>query len=213
MVGLALVASPREGNTAAAANDLVAAWAGQDRHAEELPLSAVSIKPIADCARCVEVGACHIQDDFGRVMERIYAAELLVLATPLYWYGPSASMKLLIDRWSCLLDLEEERFRARMRGKRTAIVIAQGEQGFYEVAPCLQMMEWTLRYLDMVVATRVVIVGHARTDYAADERQRHRLAEVGAELARSQVASDMLPAWFHVPHVPSEPLGGVFRKD
>jgi multimeric flavodoxin WrbA len=213
VVGLALVASPREGNTAAAAHDLLAAWAGQDRHGEELPLSTVSIKPIEDCVLCVDAGACHIQDDFGRVMERIYAADLLVIATPLYWYGPSASLKLLIDRWSCLLDLEEERFRARMRGKRTAIVIAQGEQGFYEVGPCLQMMEWTLRYLDMVIATRVVIVGHARADYAGDQRQRDRVAEVGAQLAHSHVAADMFPPWFHVPHLPSEPLGGIFRKD
>ena len=213
MVGLALVASPREGNTAAAAHDLLAAWAGQDRHAEELTLSSASIKPIDDCARCVAASACHIHDDFGRVMDRIYAADLLVMATPLYWYGPSASLKLLIDRWSCLLDLDGDEFRARMRGKRTAIVIAQGEQGFYEVAPCLQMLEWTLRYLDMVVATRVVVVGHGRDDYAADRPQRDRLAEVGTELARSQVAPDMLPPWFHVPHVPSQPLGGIFKKD
>ena len=213
MVGLALVASPRKGNTSAAAHDLLAAWAGEDRHPEELMLSTLSIAPISDCTRCVKSGECVIRDDFGSVMERIYAADLLVLATPLYWYGPSATMKLLIDRWSCLLDLSEESFRARMRGKRAAIVVAQGEQGFYAVAPCLQMMEWTLRYLDMVVATRVVVVGHKSGDYAADTAQRARLAEVGAELARSAVAPDLLPPWFHVPHDPSRPLGGIFRKD
>jgi multimeric flavodoxin WrbA len=212
VVGLALVASPRDGNTSAAAHDLLAAWAGEDRYPEELMLSTLSIAPIGDCARCVEAGGCVIHDDFGRLMERIYTADLLVLATPLYWYGPSATLKLLIDRWSCLLDLAEESFRAQMRGKRAAIVVAQGEQGFYESAPCLQMMEWALRYLDMVVATRVVVVGHAQGDYAADTRQRAQLAKVGAELARSTVASDLLPPWFHVPHDPSQPLGGIFRK-
>jgi multimeric flavodoxin WrbA len=213
VVGLALVASPRNGNTYAAAHDLLAAWAGEDGQAEELMLSTLSIEPIGDCTHCVKSGECVIRDDFRSVMERIYSADLLVLATPLYWYGPSAAMKLLIDRWSCLLDLSEESFRARMRGKRAAIVVAQGEQGFYAVAPCLQMMEWTLRYLDMVVATRVVVVGHARGDYAADTVQRMRLAEVGAELARSTVAPDLLPPWFHVPHDPAQPLGGTFKKD
>lgn len=213
MVGLGLIASPREGNTSAAARDLLNAWAGPNRQYEELILSTVSVKPIGDCMRCVSAGTCEISDDLGGLMERIYAADLLVLATPLYWYGPSGILKLLIDRWSCLLDLEGNTFRDRMRSKRTAIVIAQGEQGFYEVAPCLQMLEWTLRYLDMVVATRVVVVGHARGDYSADASQRSRVAEVGAELARSRVAPDLLPPWFHVPHLPSDPLGGIFKKD
>ncbi len=83
-------------------------------------------------------------------MERVYAADLLVLASPLYWYGPSAQLKALIDRWSCLLDREEGPFRERMRGKHVAVVLAQGERGFYEAGPCLQMLEWTESAAPMV---------------------------------------------------------------
>jgi hypothetical protein len=118
-------------------------------------------------------------------------------------------VKAFIDRWSCRLDRDEEPFRAAMRGKRTVLVVAQGERGFYEAAPYLQMMEWTLRYLDMVLAGRVVVVGHARADYNSDAPQRHQVRAAGEAAAQGRTA-DVLPPWFHVTHTPGAPLGGIY---
>lgn len=207
MVAVGIVGSPRAGNTLRAAEDLVGACGGE---VVALGTPGAVVGPIGDCRACIDAGCCSIADDFDAVMERIYAADLLVLATPLYWYGPSAQLKALLDRWSCLLDREEDAFRARMRGKPAALVLAQGERGFYEAAPCLQMLEWTLRYLDMPVACRVVVVGHARGDYEADEPQRRSVRAVGRTLAEHPVAQDLLPPWFHLAHEPGAPLGGVY---
>jgi multimeric flavodoxin WrbA len=213
VVGLAVVGSPRAGNTALAVDELLAGVRG-DPGVQGDDVVALQdcrmVEPIGDCRACIDAGACTRDDDFAAVMERVYAAELLVLATPLYWYGPSAQLKGFLDRWSCLLDREEERFRARMRCKRTALVVAQGERGFYEAGPCLQMLEWVLRYLDMRLAARVVVVGHARGDLAADAVQRSAVRDVGRELARHPVAGDLMPPWFHLAHRPGTPLGGVF---
>lgn len=206
MVGLAVVGSPRAGNTALAAQDLLAGFGGS----MELE-DCRAIEPIGDCRVCIEAGVCSKRDGFAAVMERVYAADLLVLATPLYWYGPSAQLKAFLDRWGCLLDRDEDRFRARMRGKRTALVIAQGERGFYEAAPCIQMLEWVLRYLDMPVAARVVVVGHSRGDLRADDAQREAVRQVGRELARHPTATDLVPPWFHLARRPRTPLGGVFE--
>lgn len=208
MVALAVVGSPRAGNTRQAAEDLVAAYGGGD--VVVLGSEGADVRPIGDCARCVAAGSCSLADDFDAVMARLYAADLLVLATPLYWYGPSGQLKAFLDRWSCLLDTQEAAFRARMRGKPAALVVAQGERGFYEAAPALQMLEWTLRYLDMPLAARVVVVGHARTDYAADAPQRQAVGEIGRRLASQPVAGDLLPPWFHVTRRPGTALGGIF---
>ncbi len=211
MVGLGLTASPRPGNTLAATRDLLEGWNAAGGTSAEIDLDACHVRAIGDCRECIAAGRCSRVDDFDRVMDQVYGAELLVLATPLYWYGPSGQLKVLLDRWSCLLDREEAFFRSRMRGKRAVLLIAQGEQGFYEAAPCLQMLEWTVRYLDMTVASRVVVVGHGRHDYERDEPQRMRVREAGALLAGSATAPDVFPAWFHVPHVPGAPLGGIFK--
>jgi multimeric flavodoxin WrbA len=176
---------------------------------EELHLCDQSVLPIADCHACVESGRCDLEDEFEGVMQQLYAADLLVLGTPLYWYGPSGQLKQFLDRWSCLLDREEERFRSRMRGKRTVIVVAQGERGFYEVGPCLQMIEWSLLYLAMPVVGRIVVVGHARGDYAGDSDQRAAVSDTARRIAHAE-PTDLLPPWFHVSHEPGTRLGGVF---
>jgi multimeric flavodoxin WrbA len=207
---LGLIASPRlTGNTAVAVQDVLSALSESGISTTELPLSSCRIEAIADCRACIEAGGCDLVDDFDRVMRQLYETDLLVFGTPLYWYGPSGQLKTFIDRWSCLLDREEELFRSRMRGKRIAFVIAQGERGFYEVAACLQMLDWTARYLDMPIVGRIVVVGHARDDYVRDDRQREAVKTVARRLPKAE-ETELLPPWFHVTYQPGGSLGGTF---
>jgi multimeric flavodoxin WrbA len=210
VVIFALVAGGRvDGNSADAVADLLKGAAMAGASTETLLLRTGGVQPIGDCASCVRHGRCTIEDEFGAIMERVYKADCLVLGTPLYWYGPSAQLKAFVDRWSCLLDLGEKAFRGRMRGRRTVLVLAQGERGFYESAPALQMLEWSLRYLDMPLAGRIVVVGHARGDYRADDQQRERVRSAGREIGSGGVG-DVMPPWFHLRHEPGAPLGGVY---
>lgn len=211
MVAVALVASPRsDGNTAEAVGDLLGGLEDSGTVTRSIDVARRRVQPIGDCHACIDAGTCPLDgDDFAAVMAEVYEADLVVLASPLYWYGVSAQMKALLDRWSCLLDRDEAAFRTRMRGKSAVIVLAQGERGFYEAGPCLQMLEWTVRYLDMPLLARLVVVGHARDDYRTDGPQRERVRAAGRGLAGAAPA-DVLPPWFHVPAVPGEPLGGIF---
>jgi multimeric flavodoxin WrbA len=179
---------------------------------EDIHLPGDTVAPIGDCRLCIEAGSCDREDSFDAVMNHVYAADLLILGTPLYWYGPSGQFKVFLDRWSCLLDREETVFRARMRGKRVALVLAQGERGFYEAAPCLQSLEWSLRYLDMACVARVVVVGHGAADYASDPNQRAAVRSIGSRLSNA-TSADLLPPWFHTPHRPGAPLGGIFQPE
>ncbi len=192
--------------------DLLAGLRAAGQQTDEIFLTDYRIEPIASCSSCVAAGGCDITDDFGALMDRVYAADLLVVGTPLYWYGPSGQLKLFVDRWSCLLDLDDAGFRARMRGKRAVIVLAQGERGFYEAGPCLQMLDWTFRYLDMPVAGRIVVVGHASADYASDSGQRDAVRAAAAALAAAQPV-DLQPPWFHLGYRPGTQLGGIFYPE
>ena len=62
-------------------------------------------------------------DDFETLIRRVLEFDQIILASPVYWYSMSPPMKLFIDRFSDLLDLEDllEQGR-RLRGK-TAFVV------------------------------------------------------------------------------------------
>ena len=59
----------------------------------------------------------HPDDDFVPMMKGIVSAyDVIILATPLYWYTMSATMKIFLDRISQCLKTEKPTGR-RLRGK------------------------------------------------------------------------------------------------
>lgn len=63
------------------------------------------------CYACRKLGACVIQDDLLAVMDAMAQADVIVLATPVYFYSMSGQLKTLIDRClSCGKRLENKEF-------------------------------------------------------------------------------------------------------
>ncbi|MBQ3405311.1 MAG: flavodoxin family protein [Oscillospiraceae bacterium] len=51
------------------------------------------------CDGCMRNGGtCVLKDDMAEILEQFKKADVLVLATPVYYYGVSAPMKTFIDR-------------------------------------------------------------------------------------------------------------------
>ena len=55
-----------------------------------------------DCIGCVSCGydgPCVQKDDMEQIKQDILSADMVVFVTPLYYYGMSAQLKILIDRF------------------------------------------------------------------------------------------------------------------
>jgi NAD(P)H-dependent FMN reductase len=66
---------------------------------EIVRLTALRIEPCTGCMRCVIGGErCPLPDDMGWLIERMQAADGMVLAAPIYWLGAAATIKLVLDR-------------------------------------------------------------------------------------------------------------------
>ena len=57
------------------------------------------IKPCIACNKCYSKGtACVFKDDFNELAPMVEKAEVIVFATPLYWFSYTAQIKAAIDK-------------------------------------------------------------------------------------------------------------------
>ncbi len=81
------------------------------------------------CRRCQKTDdyRCLINDDVKKVLNKMAKADTIV--TPLYFYGPSAQLKLIIDRMFSLYkwDNAANTFKTPMRGKSMILILSAYE--------------------------------------------------------------------------------------
>ena len=96
---VAVVGSPRPtGNTAWAVDTALAELERRGVSCEKLNLCEYRIYPCLGHDDCAFLPACPLEDDADRVLDKVYAADGLILATPVYYEDVSAQMKTFIDR-------------------------------------------------------------------------------------------------------------------
>jgi multimeric flavodoxin WrbA len=140
--------SRRDGNT----NDLldVALQAASEAGAEveKIVLLDYEIKHILNCKDCAERGVCLNEDDFLMVMDKVFAADVHIWASPLYWYTVSGLVKVLLDRFSCYLYwYPEALFEERMARKAGAVITVWEEEGADRGEDLLGSMQKCFTYL------------------------------------------------------------------
>ena len=58
-----------------------------------------NIHPCTGCIHCGYEGPCVQKDDVEMIRKKILSADMIVFVTPLYYYGMSAQLKTMIDRF------------------------------------------------------------------------------------------------------------------
>ena len=76
--------------------------AGND--VEKISLVGKNIQFCKGCLACQKLGRCVIGDDVNSIMEKVLRAEVVVWATPIYYYEMSGQMKTLIDRMNAMYE-------------------------------------------------------------------------------------------------------------
>ncbi len=105
---LAISGSPRkDGNSDTLLNEFLRGMKENGLDAEVYHLRDLDIKHCKGCNSCFESGYCHIKDDMQILYARLEAADMIVLATPVYFSGMSSLMKQMVDRCQCLWARKE----------------------------------------------------------------------------------------------------------
>ena len=97
---LILSGSPRKGGNTDLLVEAFVKGASQKHHVELVSVRDYKVNPCMGCNACFrnEQHTCAQKDDMPLVYEKMSQANMLVIASPVYFYGLSAQLKAVIDR-------------------------------------------------------------------------------------------------------------------
>ena len=95
-----LQGSPNVGGSTALLAENFKKCASEAGHkVKRLNISRMNIRPCTGCVACGYEGPCVQKDDNSVIRKEILVADMLVFATPLYYYGMTAQLKAVVDRF------------------------------------------------------------------------------------------------------------------
>jgi multimeric flavodoxin WrbA len=97
---LILSGSPRKGGNTDLLVEAFAKGASQKHHVEIVSVHDYKVNPCMGCNACFKSkdNTCVQKDDMTSIYEKMAHVDMLVIASPLYFYGLSAQLKAVIDR-------------------------------------------------------------------------------------------------------------------
>ena len=97
---LILSGSPRKGGNTELLVEVFVKGAAEHHHVEIVSVHDYKVNPCLGCNACFKTdGICAQKDDMTIIYEKMSQADMLVIASPVYFYGISAQMKSVIDRF------------------------------------------------------------------------------------------------------------------
>ena len=150
---LVITGSPRKnGNSNTLADNFI-------KGAEEAGHSVVrfdsafkNVHPCIACNKCGMNGECVYKDDFEFVRNNIVNADAVVFATPMYYFGISAQIKAVIDRFYAINGQIHV-------PKKAVLIMTYADTSSKEAQPIINHYETLLNYLGWSDAGKVIASG------------------------------------------------------
>ena len=98
---LLLSGSPRKGGNTELLVGAFVKGASQKHHVEVVSVHDYKVNPCMGFNACFksEANTCVQNDDMSLIYEKMSQADMLVIASPVYFYGLSAQLKAVVDRF------------------------------------------------------------------------------------------------------------------
>ena len=123
---LGISGSPRKGgNTECLLAEALKGAEQEGAQIDRLRLADFTITPCRECHACDPSGQCAVQDDMQKIYPRLLEADIIILASPIFFYGITAWAKALVDRCQALW-VRKYRLKDRVFSKE-----AKKRKGFF----------------------------------------------------------------------------------
>ena len=99
---LGLAGSPRRrGNTETLLDTFLEGAAAAGAEVEKVAVAELQIEPCVECDSCWQDGRCVTEDGYQELCEKLVAADVIAVASPVYFWSVPAQLKVVIDRSQC----------------------------------------------------------------------------------------------------------------
>lgn len=173
---LVLTGSPRKnGNSSLLAERFIQGATEAGHSVTRFDAAHSEVHPCIACNSCGMDGPCVFKDDFETVREHIIPADMVVFATPMYYFGISAQLKAVIDRFYAI--------NGRIHvPKRAALLMTYANTAPSQAAPIAAHYDVLLDYLGWRDVGRVIAPGVWTAGSVRDTPYPERAYRLGAGL-------------------------------
>ncbi|MEM2088424.1 MAG: flavodoxin family protein [Thermoproteota archaeon] len=174
---LGLIGSPRKGsNTDLLVSRILDGASASNHLTEKLYLYELNISPCVDCRRCKKDNfQCVVDDDMQILYCKLKDADMIIFGTPLYWYGPTGKMKLVIDRLRPFIASK------KLKGKK-AILVVPSEEGPSVCSYLIGMFELSFKYLEINLIDKVLVKAYEKAEVREQPEILERMFHLGKSL-------------------------------
>ncbi|SDL92693.1 flavodoxin family protein [Sediminibacillus halophilus] len=114
------------------------------------------MNPIID-ERHTEEGFTAVEDDYERVLKEFLNNDIIVFATPLYWFGMSGQMKIFFDRWSQYMRDPRFDFKESVKQKKAYVIITgNSPDPRISALPLVQQFKAIFDYIGMEFSDYII---------------------------------------------------------
>lgn len=150
---LVLTGSPRKNSNSGTLAEAFIKGAREAGHdVVRFDAAASNVHACVACNSCGMDGPCIFQDDFETVRDHIIPADVVVFATPMYYFGMSSQLKAVIDRFYAINGKIHV-------SKKAVLLMTYANTSSRDASPMLTQYEVLLDYLGWQDAGRVVASG------------------------------------------------------
>lgn len=179
---LGVVGSPRKkGNTDILIDEALKGAETAGLKFEKIFLNDLEIKPCqAECSDyCKKRGYCKINDDMVPLYDKLFESDIIILATPVYWYGPSAQLKTFIDRWYAFCHPKHVQ---KMKGKKFVLIAPLEESDKSAAQHLVGMIKKSLDYLDSKLYAKLIVSAGEKGEVRKNEKAIKKAYKIGLKL-------------------------------
>lgn len=172
--------SPRsDGNTSALIKQLSKGVELSGNH--QIETINVTKKNLLGCLACEGCrkndGNCVLKDDSSEIITQLVNSDMIIFATPVYWWGVSAQLKIVIDKFYSTMHLNT------LKNKKIGVLsVGAGELSNPQYELISQQFVCISQFLDWEILFNESVSAYERNEVLKDEELLNRFKSLGTNL-------------------------------